>query len=119
MTSPEKLDPLYLIFKKKFKDDVEQDLDLFISSVIGEYLTHLEEAKIFIPDHRKPNVVQQMADEVEDMIRKTFMGCLNPDDYSTLGKIKKLPYSPREKSDVKPEDVEPILDISDIEKENP
>jgi len=85
-----KLDPLYLIFKKKFRDDVEQDLDLFISSVIGEYLTYLEEAKIFIPDHRKPHVVQQMADEVEDMIRKTFMGCLNPDDYSNFGMVKKL-----------------------------
>jgi len=99
-SNPEKLDPLYLIFKKQFRDDVEQDLDLFISSVIGEYLTYLEEAKIFIPDHRKSHVVQQMADEVEDMIRKTFMGCLNPSDYSTLGKVKKLPLPMPEKSDL-------------------
>ncbi len=109
-TNPKKLDPLYLIFKRQFRDDVEQDLDLFISSVIGEYLTYLEEAKIFIPDHRKPHVVQQMADEVEDMIRKTFMGCLNPDDYSALGKVKKLPLlanSPLDLSDV------------EIEEENP
>ncbi len=84
------LDPLYLIFKKQFRDDVEANLDLFISSVIGEYLTHIEGAKLSIPEQRKTQMVDQLIEEVEDMIRKTFMGCLNPKEYSTFGKVKKI-----------------------------
>ncbi|MBI2608630.1 MAG: hypothetical protein HYW47_03400 [Deltaproteobacteria bacterium] len=84
------LDPLYLLFKKEFKEGIETDLDRFIMTIIDQYLAHIVEAKIMIPEDKKEYIIKQLIEEVEDMIRKTFMGCLEDKNYLHVGRVKKI-----------------------------
>ena len=84
------LDPLYVIFEKYLYDFPNEDLDLFIATIVNEYIDYLNTHSVAIPDKTKPMLLKDLADEVYDMFIKKVHGCLNLKDFRNSGRITKL-----------------------------
>lgn len=84
------VDPLYVIFEKYLYDFPNENLDLFIESIVSEYLEYLTAHCVIIPGKKRFFLLKDLADEVYDMYVKRLHGCLNLRDYQNNGQVTKF-----------------------------
>jgi hypothetical protein len=79
----EQLDPLYVIFEQHLFNFQDPDVDrkTFIGNVIKEYISHLRKLNISIPKSLEGPVVEELAEQVQNMLVKKIYGCLTIADY--------------------------------------
>lgn len=83
-------DPLFVIFEKHLYEYPHEDLDLFIATVVNEYIDYLKSHQVAIPERTYSFLMKDLADEVYDMFVKKVHGCLNPKDFHHNGQVTKL-----------------------------
>ena len=84
------VDPLYVIFEKHLFDFPNEDLDLFIATIVNEYFDYLQQNEVIIPEKRMQILMRDLSEEVYDMYIKRIHGCLNLKDFRNSGTVTKL-----------------------------
>lgn len=84
------LDPLFVIFEKHLYDFPHEELDLFISNIVHDYLNYLKNSRVIVPESMFQTLMKDLADEVYDMFIKRIHGCLNLKDFQNSGRVTKL-----------------------------
>ena len=90
MKKVEMVDPLYVIFEKFLHDFGGEDLDIFIESIVSEYLSYLKANAVMIPEKRRTSIYQDLCEEVYDMFAKKIHGCSSIREFRSKGGITKL-----------------------------
>ena len=90
MKKAQYVDPLFIIFEKSLYDFHNEDLDLFISTIVTEYLDYLNKHEVIVPEQRKQQMIRDLADEVYDMYVKKVHGCLNFKAFRNSGRVTKI-----------------------------
>lgn len=83
-------DPLFIIFEKHLYEYPHEDLDLFIATVVNEYIDYLRTHQVLIPEKTYSFLMKDLADEVYDMFVKKVHGCLNLKDFKNNGQVTRL-----------------------------
>ena len=83
-------DPLFIIFEKHLYETPHEDLDLFIATVVNEYIDYLKTNQVLIPEKSFSFLMKDLADEVYDMFIKKVHGCLNLKDFQNSGRVTRL-----------------------------
>lgn len=78
-----KLDPLYVIFEQHLYNfqDSDSDRKTFIGGVLVEYLTYLRKLGISVPKSLEPEILNELAAQVNTMLVKKIYGCLSIKEY--------------------------------------
>src|SRR3989338_8656392 len=84
------LDPLYVIFEKYLYDFPHEDLDLFIATIVNEYMNYLKTHSVAVPEKSMNFLMKDLTEEVYDMFIKKVHGCLNLKDFRNSGRVTKL-----------------------------
>lgn len=84
------VDPLYVIFEKYLYDFPHEDLDLFIATIVNEYIEYLKKNGVIIAEKKFQTLMKDLADEVYDIFIKRIYGCLNLKDFQSSGRVSRL-----------------------------
>lgn len=84
------IDPLYIIFEKYLYDFPHEDLDIFIATIVNEYIDYLQHNNVIVPEKKFSMMMKDLADEVYDMYVKKIHGCLNLKDFHNNGQVTRL-----------------------------
>jgi hypothetical protein len=81
--SVRKWDPLFIIFEKHLYDFNYESRELFLKSVVDDYISHLVRQKAVIPPSWKLHLEKTIAEEVSDMLVRKLYGCLTVEEFKT------------------------------------
>ena len=78
------LDPLYTIFEQHLFNfqDPNADRNVFIESVVKEYLTHLRRLGLSVPTEWEHQIFEELFFQVQTMLVKKIYGCLTINEYT-------------------------------------
>lgn len=91
-TTPENLDPLYVIFEHHLYHfcDADTDRRAFIAAIVSEYLQFLRKNKISVPSEYENAIIEELGSTVSTMLTKKIYGCLTIEEFQkTLSKDQK------------------------------
>lgn len=86
--SVRKWDPLFIIFEKHLYDFNYESRDLFVKSVVEEYVGHLVRQKAVIPPAWRGHLEKTLGDEVSDMLVRKLYGCLTVEEFQQKSEEK-------------------------------
>ena len=77
------LDPLFVIFEQHLYNfhDAETDRQTFVMEVVQEYLFYLRKKNIAVPRSLEPQIVEELAHQIETMLVKKIYGCLTIQEF--------------------------------------
>lgn len=76
-----KWDPLFIIFEKHLYDFNYESRELFLQTVVNDYISHLVRQKVVIPPAWKVHLEKTLAEEVSDMLVRKLYGCLTVEEF--------------------------------------
>lgn len=83
-----KWDPLFVIFEKHLYDFNYESRELFIKSVVDDYVGHLSQQKVLIPPGWRGHLERTLGEEVSDMLVRRLYGCLTVEEFKEKPEIK-------------------------------
>ncbi len=81
--SVRKWDPLFIIFEKHLYDFNYDSRELFLKSVVDDYLGHLIRQKVVVPPTWKAHLEKTLNEEVSDMLVRKLYGCLTVEEFKS------------------------------------
>jgi hypothetical protein len=79
--SVRKWDPLFVIFEKHLYDFNYDSREVFIKSVVDDYMSHLTTQKVLIPPGWRGHLERTLSEEVSDMLVRRLYGCLTVEEF--------------------------------------
>ncbi len=79
--SVKKWDPLFIIFEKHLYDFNYESRELFIKSVVDDYVAHLANQKAVVPPSMRVHFEKTISEEVSDMLVRRLYGCLTVEEF--------------------------------------
>ncbi len=78
------IDPLYTIFEQHLFNfqDPNADRNVFIESVVKEYLTHVRRLGLVVPLEWEHQIFEELFFQVQTMLVKKIYGCLTINEYT-------------------------------------
>lgn len=76
-----KWDPLFIIFEKHLYDFNYESRELFLKSVVEDYMGHLVKQKVVVPPSWRTHLEKTLTEEVSDMLVRKLYGCLTVEEF--------------------------------------
>ncbi len=82
-STPQKTDPLYIIFEQHLLNFQDSDADrkTFIGNIVLDYLSHLRRMNITVPKSLEQPIMDELAEQVNTILVKKIYGCFNIQEY--------------------------------------